>query len=331
MNIPVIDGYDSFYDTASYLAGGGTPDTGGIINNILSGLTAELRDFSKTAAVILILALLSSTVGTLNSAFGEGSAGRAAFFGFFAAVSALALACFNTALSYGTGVITAMTDFMDKFTPVLVMLIFACCKPASAAAFEPVLSAAVYVVSIITRECMVLLTTFSAVLSVAGNIGDKTSISGFIKIVNSINKWLMTFVITLFTGINAVYGFSVSSLDAVSAKTIKFAVGSLVPVVGGFLSDSVDTVTTSASLIKNSAGAAGIIIMCGICLAPVLKLGAMQLMLRLCAALSEPVTDARISGMLWGMSEAVTAVFGTVILTAVLFAVNICIILRLTT
>ncbi|MBQ3427601.1 MAG: stage III sporulation protein AE [Clostridia bacterium] len=331
MNIPTIDGYAGFYDTAAYLARGGAPDTGGILNNILSGLTAEMRDFSGKAAVILILALLSSTAGTLNSALGESSAGRAAFFGFFAAVSALALACFNTALSYGMGVITAMTDFMDKFTPVLVMLIFACCKPASAAVFEPVLSAAVYVVSVITHECMVPLTTFSAVLSVAGNIGDKTSISGFIKIVNSTNKWLMTFVITLFTGINAVYGFSVSSLDAVSAKTIKFAVGSLVPVVGGFLSDSVDTVMTSASLIKNSAGAAGIIIICGICLAPALKLGAMQLMLRLCAALAEPVADARISGMLWGMSEAVTAVFGTVILTAVIFAVNICIILRLTT
>ena len=330
MTIPAIEGYDSFDTTVGYLMGGHAPDTGGILNNIFSGAALELRAFSKTAAAILLLALLSSAVGTLNSAFGESSAGRAAFFAFFAAVSALALACFNTALSYGADVIFSMTDFMDKFTPVLVMSVFACCKPASAAAFEPVLSAAVYVVSIITRECMVPLTTFSAVLSVAGNVGDKASISGFIKIVNSVNKWLMAFVITLFTGINAVYGFSVSSLDAISAKTIKFAVGSLVPVVGGFLSDSVDTVTTSASLIKNSAGAAGVIIICGICVAPVIKLGVMQLMLRLCAAFSEPVTDKRISGMLWGMSEAVTAVFGTVILTAVLFAVNICIILRMT-
>ena len=330
MTMPQIDGYDSFYTTAGYLMGGHAPDTGGILNNIFAGVALELRNFSKTAAAILILALLSSAIGTLNSAFGENSAGRAAFFAFFAAVSALALACFNTALSYGTDVIFSMTDFMDKFTPVLIMSIFACCKPASAAAFEPVLSSAVYVVSLIIRECMVPLTTFSAVLSVAGNIGDKKSMSGFIKIVNSVNKWLMAFVITLFTGINTVYGFSVSSLDAISAKTIKFAVGSLVPVVGGFLSDSVDTVTTSASLIKNSAGAAGVIIICGICVVPVIKLGVMQLMLRLCAAFSEPVTDKRIPDMLWGMSEAVTAVFGTVILTAVLFAVNICIILRMT-
>ena len=223
-----------------------------------------------------------------------------------------------------------MTSFMNKLTPVLILSLFTCCKSVSAAAFEPVLSGAVYVVSIVIEKCLVPLMTFSAVLSVAGNIGETTSISGFIKIVKSITKWLMAFVITLFTGINAIYGFSASSLDAVSAKTIKFAVGSLVPVVGGFLSDTLDTVTTSAGLIKNAVGVSGIVIMCGICVVPVIKLGVMQLLLKLCAAIAEPVTDKRISGMLWSISEAVTSVFGVVILTAVLFVINICIILRAT-
>lgn len=331
MTVPQIQGCDMFYDTASQLAAGEfSMNPADILNNILNRALSEVREFSKISAVILVMALVSSVAGTLNSALGESSGAKAASFAFFAAISAMALACFNTALSYGVEVVFKMTDFMNKFTPVFVLTVFSCCKVASAAAFEPVLSAAVYVVSLITEKCMVPLITFSAVLSVAGNIGDKTSIAGFIKIIKSVNKWLMTFVITLFTGINAIYGFSVSSLDAVSAKTIKFAAGSLVPVVGGFLSESIDTVTTAASLIKNAAGAAGIVIMCSICIAPIIKIGVMQLMMKLCAALSEPVAGRGISDMLWGVSEAVTAVFGTVVLTAVLFAVNICIILRMT-
>lgn len=331
MTVPVIEGYSLFNDTANEVVSGSfSLDPIDILNNIFSGILAELRSFAGTAAIILVMTMLSSSIGTLNSSLGTNAGGRAAFFTFFTVISGLALSCFYTALTYGAGVMTEMTSFMNKFTPALIISVFACGKAASAAAFEPVLSAAVYVISLIIEKCLIPLMAFSAVLSVAGNIDEKNNISGFIKIVRSVSKWLMALIITLFTGINAVYGFSVSSLDAVSAKAIKFAASSLVPVVGGFLSDTLDTVTTSAGLIKNAVGVSGILIMCGICLTPIIKLGIMQLLIKLIAAIVEPITDKRISGMLWSMSEAVTAVFGTLILTAVLFVVNICIILRVT-
>ena len=87
---------------------------------------------------------------------------------------------------------------------------------------------------------------------------------------------------------------------------------------------------TSAKLLKNAVGVSGLIIMCGICIAPIIKIGIMQLMLKLCAALAEPVTDRRISAMLWSVSESITSVFGVLILTAVLFLINICLIISVT-
>ena len=331
LSVPDIDGYAGFGETVSEIASGSfSLDPIDILNNVIDGIMAELRSFASDAAVITVMALLSSAVGTLNTPLGESAAGRASFFAFFTVISGLALSCFQTALTYGTEVISLMTGFMTKLTPVLVLMLFTCCKTASAAAFEPVLSAAVFVVSVVIEKCLVPLMTFSAVLSVAGNIGDRSKISGFIKIVRSVTKWLMALVITLFTGINAIYGFSAAALDAVGAKTIKFAVGSLVPVVGGFLSDTLETVASSASLLKNAAGISGMLIICGICVTPVIKIGIMQLLLKLAAAMTEPVTDGRISSMIWDMSEAVTSVFGTVILTAVLFLINICIILTAT-
>ena len=54
------------------------------------------------------------------------------------------------------------------------------------------------------------------------------------------------------------------------------------------------------------------------------------MVLKLCAAVAEPVTDKRISRMLWDVSEAVTTVFGVVIMISVLFLVNISMILAFT-
>ena len=140
----------------------------------------------------------------------------------------------------------------------------------------------------------------------------------------------MAAVITIFTGISAIYGFSTPALDAMSAKAVKFAVGSLVPVVGGFLSDTLETIISGTRLMKNSVGTAGIIVLLSICIIPILKIGVIQLVLRLAASVAEPVTDTRISKMLWEISEDVTLIFGVIIMIAVLFLINISMIMSFT-
>ena len=331
-DIPTIDGYDIFSNTAVEMATGEfSLNPVDVFNNILASLSQELKSFSVTASSILVMTLLSSTVNTLNSALGTGMSANASFFTFFTVISGLALTCFFKTLTYATEVMGYMTDFMSKLSPVLIVTLFACCKPASAAAFEPVLSAAVVIVSEVITKCLVPLITFSAVLSVAGNVGDRNGISGFVKIVKSATKWIMALVITVFTGINAIYGFATPALDAVGTRTLKFAVGSLVPIVGGFLSDTLDTVTASGAVVKNAVGASGIVMLCIICLPPIIKLGIMQMMFKLISAITEPIADRRISGMLWDIGVAFVALFGVMVLTAVMFIINICIILRLTT
>ena len=331
-DIPTIDGYDIFSNRAVEMATGEfTLNPVDVFNDIIASLSEELKSFSVTASAILVMTLLSSTVNTLNSALGTGMSANASFFTFFTVVSGLALTCFFKTLTYATEVMGYMTDFMSKLSPVLIVTLFACCKPASAAAFEPVLSAAVVIVSEVITRCLVPLITFSAVLSVAGNVGDRNGISGFVKIVKSATKWIMALVITVFTGINAIYGFATPALDAVGTRTLKFAVGSLVPIVGGFLSDTLDTVTASGAVVKNAVGASGIVMLCIICLPPIIKLGIMQMMFKLISAITEPIADRRISSMLWDIGEAFVALFGVVVLTAVMFIINICIILRLTT
>lgn len=331
-DIPTIDGYDIFSNTATEMATGEfSLNPVDVFNNIIASLSQELKSFSVTASSILVMTLLSSTVNTMNSALGTGMSANASFFTFFTVISGLALTCFFKTLTYATEVMGYMTDFMSKLSPVLIVTLFACCKPASAAAFEPVLSAAVVIVSEVITRCLVPLITFSAVLSVAGNIGDRNGISGFVKIVKSATKWIMALVITVFTGINAIYGFATPALDAVGTRTIKFAVGSLVPIVGGFLSDTLDTVTASGAVVKNAVGASGIVMLCIICIPPIIKLGIMQMMFKLISAITEPIADRRISGMLWEIGEAFVALFGVVVLTAVMFIINICIILRFTT
>lgn len=331
VDMPRLDGEDMFNETVEKAVSGELSLNPVDIFNMLSeDLMREIRECGDDVIILFIIAAISGVATTISSSFGNKSASEAAFFACFTLMSATAIKCFSSAMQYGTNVISAMTDFTTKLSPLLMVMLGASGSITSAAAFKPVMSAAVYIVSIVIEKCLVPLIAFSSVLAVAGNISDRVQLSGFCKVVKSISKWLMAAIITIFTGISAIYGFSAPALDAVSGKAVKFAVGSLVPVVGTFLSDTLETVVSGTRLMKNAVGTAGIVVMCVICVIPVIKIGIIQLMLRLTSAIAEPLTDKRISSMMWEVSESVTTIFAVVIMVAVLFMINISIILSAT-
>ncbi len=328
---PSIAGEDFYNETVEKIMSGEMSlDIGDICNMITDNLFGEIRECAADMIILFVLAAVSGVITMISSSFGNKSVGEAAFFACFALMSAASLRCFTSAMNYGTDVVTGMTDFITKLSPLLMLMLATSGYAASAAAFSPVMSGAVYIVSLVIDKCLIPLIVFGAILSVSGNISDKVQLSGFTKLVRSVSKWIMAAVITLFTGVSAIYGFSAPTLDALGGRAVKFAVGSLVPIVGTFLSDTLETVAGSTRLIKNSVGTAGIIVVCSICLIPILKIGAIQLMLKLAAAITEPLTDKRISSMMWDMSESVTAVFAVVIMAAVLFVINISIMLAAT-
>lgn len=328
--LPELSGEPEFNSNVSEIISGEMKlSPSEILNGIREDALREIRASSKELIILIIIAAMSGAVTLLGDS-GMKAGSEAAFFCCFTAMSAAALQCFKIALDYGREVIEAMTAFITKLSPLLMMLLVAGGKTVSAAAFHPVLSSAVYMIGILVEKVLLPLCVMCAVLSVSGNIGGENKISGLCRAVGSVNKWIMSAVITVFTGISTIYGFNAPSLDALSAKTIKFAAGSLVPVVGGFLSDTLETVVSGSRVMKNAVGTAGLVSICTICLIPIIKIGIIHLMLRIASAISEPLADKRISTMLNDCSVAVGGVFALAVMTAVLFIINLCIILAAT-
>ena len=329
--VPELDGEPEFNgNVVSLMSGENILSPQKILSGLWEDIGREIRESMGYMLLILVTAAMTGTISILSDSLGKRAGREAAFFACFVLMSTAALKCFGVALDYGAEVIEAISAFVTKLSPLLMMLLITCGDAASAAVFHPVLSAAVFVMTMLVQKILIPLNVFGAVLSVSGNIGSINRISGFCNIVKSINKWLMSAIITVFTGISAIYGFSAPSIDALSMKMVKFAAGSLVPVVGGFLSDTVETVMSGSRLMKNAVGGAGIIALCSICIIPVIKIGVIHFMLKLSAAVSEALADKRISSMMWDMSEAVGGIFGIVVMSLVLFIINLCIILAAT-
>ncbi len=301
-----------------------------IINELMSNIFSEITSTRTMLKSILLIAAAAGILRILSDSFGTNGTNEAAFFSCFLMVTAASLQVFSQVVGYGVEVIHSLCGFITKFEPIFIGLLLSGGAITQAAAFQPVMTASVYILSLAVDKIILPLTYFSAILGIVNSIGSRIEIGTLNKLIRSSSKWLLTGVLTLFSAILTLYGFGTSALNNVATKGIKFAVGSFVPVVGGILSDTIDTVLSGAGLLKNAVGTAGMIAVIAMAAAPIIKIWVMLLMLRLSAAVIEPFSDKRITAVLTAVADAASAIFSMVITAAMLFIISIGIILAST-
>ena len=298
-----------------------------LINSFFDSFFQELKKMRALLATIFVLAAITGAVSILSSAFENAQTAEAANISCFLLLALASVKIFSETAGYAASVVHTLCDFITKFEPVFIAMLVSSGAITQAAAFQPILSASVYISGILVDKCILPLCCFSAVLGICTNLGSRIEMGTLTKLINSVSKWILTGVLTLFSAILSLYGFSTKAFNSVAAKGLKFAVGSLVPVVGGLLSDTVDTVLAGANLLKNAVGAAGVIALFSAAFAPSLKILIMMLLLRALAAIIEPFSEKRVVNMLLAVSETVKTMFSLVVTATMLFVISIGIIL----
>ena len=298
-----------------------------IINGLSESFFYELKNTKGLLKAVLILSAAAGLLRILSSSFKDSGTADAAGLACFLIISLPLIKIFSEIAGYAAQTIHNICDFITKFEPIFISMLVASGAVTQAAAFQPVLAASVYVSGLLMDKCILPICCFSAILALAGNISDRIEIGTLTKFLFSVSKWLLTGLLTLFSAVLSLYGFTTKAFNAVTAKGLKFAVGSLVPIVGGILSDTVETVLSGANLLKNAVGTAGMVALFTMAFSPALKILVMMIFLRLTAAVIEPFSEKRIVNMLLSISESVKMLFSMVMASTLLFVVSIGIIL----
>ena len=147
-----------------------------------------------------------------------------------------------------------------------------------------------------------------------------------LKRIAGVLKWTVTSILTVlllvFVGYLTVSGVIAGTADAVAVKAAKFTVSSMVPVVGGILSDAAETVLAGAGILKNAVGVFGMLVILSMCVVPFLQLGIHYLAYKLTAALAATVADGRTSGLIDGLGGAFGLILGMTGASAMLLLVS---------
>jgi len=309
-------------------AGTGSFSFGDFLKWLGAVLFRELGANLSALARIVIIAGIFAFLKGFQLAGANSGVTETAFYGAYVAVAAMLLTVFAEVMGMASAAVGKMTELINYTSPALFALVAAGGKPLSAATLKPAFVFGMQLFANLLLKIFLPLFLLIAVLHVVDNLSEDIKVTNFISFLNSLVNWTMGICMTVFVAFLSIQGIIASAGDSVTGKTAKYAAGTFIPVVGKYLADSIDAVITSASSIKNVAGAGLMTGVMVIFAAPAVKILAISALYRLTGALIEPVADKRLSGCIRGMAETMNNVAGIAAMLAVLLIISLAVIIK---
>lgn len=299
----------------------------GFFIGILRYLFDEIVNNSGLLARIILLSIMCALLQNLQSAFDSQSTGELAYNIIYFIILGIAIKSFSTAIKIGMDAIDSMVTFMHALLPTIIILLSSVGALVSAALFQPLITLTVSILSTFVKNFIIPLIFLASILNLVNYISEKIQISKLAGLIRQVAIVLLGFVFTVFLGVMTIQGVAASSFDGVTARTAKYAVDNLVPIIGGFLADAVDTIMGCSLIIKNSIGAIGLIFLFILLLFPILKILALIFIYKLSGAIIEPIANGRIVDSLNGIAHSLILVLAAVISVAIMFIMVVTIII----
>lgn len=246
-----------------------------------SELFPEVREaFSVSAAVlcvVLMLSLVQNVSGTVKTVCDlAGTVG----------ICGILMGRTGSMITMGLETVQQITEYGKLLLPVMTAAVAAqggvttsAALYAGTAMFNTFLSTAI--TSVLMPGIRVYLVV--SMVSCASGEDLLKRMADFIK---GSSTWFLKTLMIVFTTYLSLSGVVSGTTDAAALKAAKVTISSVVPVVGGILSDASEAVLVSAGVVKNAAGIYGILAVLAVFLRPFLKLSAHYLVLKLTGAVS---------------------------------------------
>ncbi|GGF88303.1 stage III sporulation protein AE [Paenibacillus aceti] len=276
---------------------------------------------------IVLLSIFSMILETLQSAFERKQVSKVAYSICFMVILVLAINSFHVAISYATGAITGMIDFMMAMVPLLFTLLASMGNVATVSVTHPLVVFMVHTVGTLVHTIIFPLLFFSGILHIVSTLSDKYKLTQLGNLLRTLSMSLLGVLLTVFLGVISIKGIAGSVVDGVTLRTAKYLTGNFVPVVGKVFADATDTVISASLLVKNSIGLVGVIILLFLCAFPAIKILVLALIFNLSAAVMQPLGDTPIVICLDTIGKSMIYVFAALAAVGLMFFLAITIML----
>ena len=257
--------------------------------------SAGLRTGVKVLAVVLMCALGQGVEG------GKGGGLSAIRLSGAIAVTALTMTDVSSMIGLGRDTIACMDTFASVLLPVMAGLT-ALTGSITAAAVRQGATVLFSKGLVMAMDTLLIPLVYAYVAVNCGRAASGASgLERLAQGIKSVVTGTLTTLLVIFVEYLTASGAIVGSVDVSRVKAARMAISRAVPVVGGILADASETVLAGAGALRGSVGAAGLLVVLAICLAPFLHLAVQYVIYKgvsaLCAVVAQPELAALVDSI----------------------------------
>ena len=276
----------------------GEVDNQTLFKKVLSLLGGELVDGLTVLGSILAIVVIHSILKSVSESLENDTISKLIYYVQYILIVTIVMMNFSDIVQVVKDTCNNLIGFMNILIPLLISLMIYTGSITTSGVLEPIILFLINFIGNIIQTVIIPIVLIFTSLIVISKISNNVQIDKLSSFLKSGVVWFFGIILTVFVAVISLEGTLSSSVDGITAKTTKAVVSSAIPVVGKILGDAVDTVLGCGIILKNAVGVIGIIIVIGICIIPILKLGVFTIAYKFMSAICEPIADKNITSLL---------------------------------
>lgn len=288
------------------------------------GLVKEVHSGGSLLAQVVAIGMVGAVFTNFSSVFKGGHISDTGFFVTYLLLFTCLAASFFASLEIATGVLNQVLEFMKLLMPSYFMAVAFSGGSVSAVVLYEAMTAAVTMVQWLCCNLLLPVVRIYVLLVLAGHVAKEEMLTKLTELLEQGVGWALKTMVGLVLGFHVIQGMIVPYADSAGQAGVRKVI-EIIPGLGQGAGAVAQIVLGSGVLIKNSLGAAAVVVLLIMSLVPIAKLAVLMLFYQLAAAVMQPVCDKRVVSCVSGVSCGHKLLLKIVISSLLLFAVAIAI------
>ena len=323
-----IEGFDvsSLYN--DLLSGNGIQYEN-ILDSLVGNIFKEVKNSISSVTSIFIIVIIMAIVTSLELDK-DSDVVKITKLVIVISISALLLKNYLDIVTMFKNIVNILGYIMQIVSTFLLGILMATGKITSTGIIEPLLLFIANFICFATEYIIIPFFTISVAINIVSRISENIKMDNLSSMFRKSSLYIFTTIIGIFLFVLSMESSVTKSIDSMYFKTAQNMVSNFVPVVGKFLSDSLDTVLGATEAIGKVGGIISLIATILIVSIPIIKLILVIVLYNILIAISEPINeDKSIESFLKGFVGVYKDMLGILIGIMVLFVMSTGIILSI--
>lgn len=304
------------------LSGNITEFAKNIFEAVADGLKQEVSQGGRMLGQILVLGLVGAVFSGFSGVFNGSQISETAFFITYLLLFCCLAAAFQESISIAADVAEKILEFMRALIPSYFLSVAWAGGSLTAAAWYGVVLFLISAAESLLFKLLIPLVRVYIMLVLAGHIAREDMLSRMTELLRGVICWSTKTLVGIVLGFHVIQGMVLPYADSVKTSGIQKLV-QVIPGIGQGAGAVTQMVLGAGVLIKNTMGAAAVVILLVLAVIPLLKLLFLMVLYRLVEAVLQPVCDKRLIGCIGDVAAGHRMLFDMVFSLLLLFVVTI--------